>query len=125
MTVDPALAAEPYCHLTTTGRVSGNPHTIEIWFALVADTAYLLAGAGRGSDWVRNLLKNPHVRLRIATHHFDATARLVTDPTEDALVRRLLVDKYQPGHANDLTSWGRTALPVALTLTPSQRPEEG
>ena len=118
MTLDPALAAEPYCYLTTTGRVSGNPHTIEIWFDLVADTAYLLAGAGRGSDWVRNLIKDPHARLRIAEQHFDATARLVTDPAEDALARRRLVAKYQPGHANDLTDWGRTALPVALTLRP-------
>ncbi len=117
--IDPALATEAYCYLTTTGRVTGNPHTIEIWFALVEDTAYLLAGAGRGSDWVRNLIKNPNAHLRIATQHFDTTARLVTDPAEDALARRLLVDKYQPGHANDLTNWGRTALPVALALHPS------
>jgi hypothetical protein len=26
--------AEPFCYLTTVGRVSGRPHTIEIWFAL-------------------------------------------------------------------------------------------
>jgi deazaflavin-dependent oxidoreductase (nitroreductase family) len=119
VTIDPALATEAYCYLTTTGRVSGKAHTIEIWFALVDDTAYLLAGAGRRSDWVRNLLKQPHARLRIAQDEFDATGRLVGDTTEDALVRRLLVDKYQPGHASDLTDWGRTALPVALALTPA------
>src|ERR1051325_2737939 len=34
------------CYLTTTGRTSGNPHTIEIWFALHGDRVYLLAGGG-------------------------------------------------------------------------------
>lgn len=28
------LAAESVAYLTTTGRVSGKPHAIEIWFAL-------------------------------------------------------------------------------------------
>ena len=32
-------AAEQYCYLTTTGRVSGRPHEIEIWFAVGPDAA--------------------------------------------------------------------------------------
>ncbi len=28
------FADEDVCYLTTTGRISGHPHTIEIWFAL-------------------------------------------------------------------------------------------
>lgn len=118
MTGDPTLASEAFCYLTTTGRVTGKPHEIEIWFALVDSTAYLLAGAGERSDWVRNLLSNPQVSLRVGAQHFEAVARLVSDPAEDALARRLLVEKYQPGHGNDLTSWGRSALPVALELKP-------
>ncbi len=31
---DASLAGESYCYLTTTGRKSGEPRTIEIWFAL-------------------------------------------------------------------------------------------
>ncbi len=46
---DPALAGEQYCYLTTTGRVTGRPHTIEIWFALDGGTLYMLAG-GREFD---------------------------------------------------------------------------
>ena len=30
-----ALADEDFCYLTTTGRVTGRPHEIEIWFSLV------------------------------------------------------------------------------------------
>ena len=39
-----------FCYLTTKGRRSGGPHTIEIWFALQGDTVYLLAGGGDASD---------------------------------------------------------------------------
>lgn len=44
-----------YCYVTTTGRTSGNPHTIEIWFAQHGGRVYLLSGGGEGSDWVKNL----------------------------------------------------------------------
>jgi deazaflavin-dependent oxidoreductase (nitroreductase family) len=55
----------PFCYLTTTGRVSGRPHTIEIWFALRDRTLYLLSGGRDRSDWVRNLLAHPEVTVRI------------------------------------------------------------
>jgi deazaflavin-dependent oxidoreductase (nitroreductase family) len=114
MTVDPALATEAFCYLTTTGRVTGRPHEIEIWFALHGDTAYLMAG-DHGSDWVRNARKQPAVSLRIRDRTFGASARLVSDVAEDALVRRLLVEKYASPRDN-LESWGRSALPVAIDL---------
>ncbi|HYJ70971.1 MAG TPA: nitroreductase/quinone reductase family protein [Actinomycetota bacterium] len=56
---------QPYCYLTTTGRVSGRPHTIEIWFALQDRTLYVLSGGGDRSDWVRNLLRHPEVSVRL------------------------------------------------------------
>ena len=60
-------AAQSFCYLTTTGRVSGRPHTIEIWFALDGRTLYLLSGAGDRSDWVRNLLRDPEVTVRVGS----------------------------------------------------------
>jgi deazaflavin-dependent oxidoreductase (nitroreductase family) len=112
-----ALASEDYLYLTTTGRVSGKPHRIEIWFALSGDTAYLLSGGGEGSDWVRNLRADPHVGVRIGDRDLTATARLVEAGTdEDALARRLVFDKYAPGYSGDLTDWRASAVPVALDL---------
>ncbi len=35
---------EQFCYLTTTGRKTGRPHTIEIWFGFANDTFYLLSG---------------------------------------------------------------------------------
>jgi transposase len=69
------LATEPVCYLTTTGRSSGRPHTIEIWFALHGTTVYLLSGGGENPDWVKNLQRDPAVQVRIGTGRFTGRAR--------------------------------------------------
>jgi deazaflavin-dependent oxidoreductase (nitroreductase family) len=111
------LVGEDFCYLTTTGRVTGKPHEIEIWFGLDpgGQTLYMLAGGGDTSDWVKNLHQDPEVWVRIADEHFDGRARVVENTEEDDLARRLLVGKYErnPG---SLANWGRTALPVAVDL---------
>ena len=108
------LAALPFCYLTTTGRVTGNAHRIEIWFALDGDVAYLMAGDRERSDWVRNLMIKPHVVLELGEERRVTEARVV-DPgsDQDALARRLLLEKYR-GENDNLSEWGRTALPVAV-----------
>jgi len=112
------LKGEDYCYITTQGRVSGRPHEIEIWFGIWDSTLYLLSGGGDKSDWVRNLLKNPMVRVRIAKHTFTGTARLVSDEKEDRAARRMLAEKYQEwSEGKPLSDWARTALPVGIDLT--------
>ncbi|HZQ86669.1 MAG TPA: nitroreductase family deazaflavin-dependent oxidoreductase [Acidimicrobiales bacterium] len=114
------MADELFCYLTTTGRRTGQPHTIEIWFAREAKdahTLYLMAGARDRSDWVRNVQANADVTVRIGDDELRATARVLDpdqDADEDALARRLLLAKYQKGE--ELAGWGRGALPVALDL---------
>jgi len=109
---------EAFCYLTTTGRRTGRPHTIEIWFARESpDTIYLLAGGREAADWVRNLKVEPRVSVRIGDQESHASARVVDAGTdEDALARRLLVAKYQEPGATDLESWGRSALAVAVDI---------
>ena len=118
---DAAAAGEPpepeYCYLTTTGRRTGDPHEIEIWFGRRGATLYLLSGAGEGSDWVRNLRADPRVRVRLGETTSAATARVVDDLAEDALARRLLAAKYQGwSEGREMSGWARTALAVALDL---------
>jgi deazaflavin-dependent oxidoreductase (nitroreductase family) len=121
--------AAPFCYLTTTGRVSGRPHTIEIWFALDGRTLYLLSGGGDRSDWVRNLQASPGVTVRIGrrdTPGLAGRARVVAPGTdEDELARRLVTDKYQPGYGEDLSGWRRSSLPVAVDLEPPPSPAGG
>lgn len=111
-----ALAGEEYCYLTTTGRRSGRPHEIEIWFGLDGSTLYLLSGGRDRSDWVRNLRVAPEVSVRIGDARFAGRARIVDAPEEHATARRLLLEKYAPRYSGDLSDWGRNALPVAVDL---------
>jgi deazaflavin-dependent oxidoreductase (nitroreductase family) len=116
---DPAsLGGEAFCYLTTTGRITGQPHMIEIWFALNGPTLYMLSGNGprHRADWVRNLTKTPAVTVRIGDREFAGIGRVVEDGEEDGLARRLLLEKYEPTYSGDLSEWGRTALPVAVDL---------
>jgi deazaflavin-dependent oxidoreductase (nitroreductase family) len=115
MTELAALSDESFCYITTTGRVSGRQHTIEIWFALEGGTIYMLAG-NHGSDWVKNIRRTPEVAVRIGERTWRGAGRVVSDPEEDARARSLVVGKYQPGYAEDLTDWGRTSLAVAVDL---------
>jgi deazaflavin-dependent oxidoreductase (nitroreductase family) len=114
------LGDRPFCYLTTIGRVSGRPHTIEIWFALDGRTLYLLSGGGDRSDWVRNLRRHPEVTVRLGRRdaaEVPGNARVVEPGSdEDDLARRLISAKYQPTYGGDLSRWRRSALPVAVEL---------
>lgn len=119
--IEGRLGAEPYAYLTTTGRRSGEPREIEIWFGAQGDTIYLLNGGGSkpagASDWVRNLRATPEASVRISGERFIGVPRFIAGTgAEDRLARDLLFAKYQPGNAGDLAGWRETGYPVALDL---------
>jgi len=108
-------ASLDYCYVTTTGRRSGSPHTIEIWFALDGRTLYLLAGGGDQSDWVRNIRVDGAVGLRLGDEEFIAQGRVVEDPDEQRKARDLVYAKYAP-RDSDLEEWRELSLPMAIYL---------
>jgi len=109
-------ADDDFCYLTTSGRVSGRPHEIEIWFALAGRTLFLLSGGGDRSDWVRNLLAEPSVTVRVGDTTYDATARAVEAVEESERGRGLVFEKYQPRYDGSLERWRRESLLVALDV---------
>lgn len=112
------LADEDMCYLTTTGRKSGKPHEIEIWFGIREGRLYLLSGGGDQADWVKNLKRSPRVKVRINTRTAAGTARLVRPNTrEDTAARELLDGTYMGWREGKrLSSWARGALPVAIEI---------
>jgi deazaflavin-dependent oxidoreductase (nitroreductase family) len=76
----------------------------------------MLSGGGERSDWVKNLIREPKVTVRLGERSFRGRARIVDGGEEDARARRLLLEKYSAGYSGDLSDWGRTALPVAVDL---------
>lgn len=92
------MTAEPtYLYLTTTGRRSGRPRRIEIWFTRHEGHHYLVAEHGLKAQWVQNLLANRTVRVRVGAARFRGSARVVDHRREPELVseiRRLSEAKY-------------------------------
>jgi deazaflavin-dependent oxidoreductase (nitroreductase family) len=110
-----AHGGDGVCHLQTTGRKSGRPRTIEIWFGTDGERVYLLAGGRHRAHWVRNLIADPQVRLRIGGTTLAGTARIIEGETREDLARRLLAAKYQGwSEGRPLSSWAAGSLPVEI-----------
>lgn len=111
-------AALDFCYVTSTGRTTGRPHRIEIWFAASpdTDTIFMLSGGRERADWVRNLVASPRCTVEIGDGRFVGYGRVIEGTDEDGPARTLVHDKY--AHGDDLASWRATALPIAIDLTP-------
>jgi len=86
-----------YLYLTTTGRRSGRPREIEIWFTRHAGRYYVIAEHGQRAQWVRNLLAHSRVRWRLPAAMLAGHARVVRPANEPALhaaVQARSRDKY-------------------------------
>jgi deazaflavin-dependent oxidoreductase (nitroreductase family) len=81
------------CRITTTGRKTGTPHTVTVWFA-VADDRVLLSTLDASRDWVRNALANPEVTLEFDELTLTGRLRDVTGTDLDGRARELLRKKY-------------------------------
>jgi len=111
------LSGEDFAYLTTTGRKSGKPHRIEIWFAIEDGRVYLLSGGGDRADWVRNIRKNGDVRVQVGTQSTPARARIARSGAEDQRARELLDGKYMGWkQGKRLSSWARGSTPVVIEL---------
>ena len=112
---DRELDREEFCYVTTVGRHTGKPHTIEIWFAARNGTLYILAGGGERADFVQNLRADPSAVVKIGDRAYRGAGRIVTEEDEVALARELIPVKY--AHREDgLEEWAQTTLPVAIDI---------
>ena len=98
-THDPATwlaagAAIENCYLTTTGRRTGRPHEIEIWFGVLDTTLYVVSGNGPSADWYQNLIADPHVIVQVDAERRPGLARVVTERHERERVGDLMGAKY-------------------------------
>ena len=74
-----ALARLRTIDLTTIGRRSGQPRTIEIWWFHV-DGRFVITGMPGQRDWLANVRANPDVTISTNLGDFAATAVEVADP---------------------------------------------
>ena len=115
------LDAEVVCHSTTTGRSTGRPRGLEIWFTALGDSLYLISGGGAGADWVQ-YLRRPGGGRAVGDQTIPVIGRAPVHPGEERTVAvDHLFDKYGEQVTGTREDWHRTAFLVALDIRPHTR----
>ena len=80
--------------ITVTGRKSGRPVSLPVWFVLEDGKLHLLPVSGSDTQWYKNVLKNPSIRIDAGGDKAELRAIPVTDPKQVASV----VEKFRAKH---------------------------
>jgi deazaflavin-dependent oxidoreductase (nitroreductase family) len=79
--------------LTTIGRKTGQPRTVELRLVYHNGSYYASSSKVKGKHWCQNMLKAPAVELNVKGKKLSCTARQVTD---DKLRREILSLRDSP-----------------------------
>jgi deazaflavin-dependent oxidoreductase (nitroreductase family) len=85
------LARYRQIKISVIGRKSGKAISIPVWFVLEGENLYLLPVQGSDTQWYKNVLVNPSIRIdaRGAAAEFRAT------PITDAKAVKSVVEKFR------------------------------
>lgn len=81
-------------NITVTGRKSGRAISIPVWFVLEGDKLYLLPVQGSDTQWYKNVLKNPSIRIDAGGAEAKVKVAPITDAKEVASVVAKFRTKY-------------------------------
>jgi len=81
-------------NITVTGRKSGRPIFIPVWFVLEGDKLYLLPVQGSDTQWYKNALKNPTIKIESGGEKAELKVTPITDPKQVASVAEKFRSKY-------------------------------
>ena len=80
--------------ITVTGRKSGRKISIPVWFASDDENIYLLPVKGSDTEWYKNVLTNPSIRIKAASAETEFKAVPIADPAQVASVVEKFRKKY-------------------------------
>jgi deazaflavin-dependent oxidoreductase (nitroreductase family) len=83
---------EGFLYLTTTGRTSGLPREIEIWYVERGGRHYLIAELRERAHWVKNLVREPRVSVAVQGQSFPARGRALDEARDAELLREVRAD---------------------------------
>jgi deazaflavin-dependent oxidoreductase (nitroreductase family) len=99
--------------LETVGRNSGKPRRTPVGNGLEGDTFWVVAEHGSQANYVRNIMANPRVRVRVQGRWRAGTARLLPEDDPRERQRRL-----RPVNAALVRLVGTDLLTVRIDLDP-------
>ena len=85
------LARYRQIKLSVIGRKSGKTISIPVWFVLEGEKLYLLPVQGSDTQWYKNVLKKPSIRIDAR----GAEAGFQADPLTDAKAVKSVVEKFR------------------------------
>jgi deazaflavin-dependent oxidoreductase (nitroreductase family) len=97
-----ALEDSREIELTVTGRTSGRAISNPVWFVQDGQTLYLVPVSGSDSNWYKNILKTPTIRLAAQATQLETTAT----PTSDIATVEQVLDKFRAKYgAQDIAAY--------------------
>ena len=92
-----ALARRREIDIGVTGRKSGRAISIPVWFVFEDGTLYLLPARGSDTQWYKNVLENPSIRIGAGAAAAELEAVPVTDPARVSPV----IEKFRAKYGDD------------------------
>ena len=83
--------------ITVTGRSSGRPISFPVWFVFDEEKLYLLPGYGSHTQWYKNVLKNPSIRVNARGAEAEFSVVAITDPAQVSSV----IEKFRGKYGDD------------------------
>ena len=83
--------------ISVTGRKSGRTISNPVWFVLEEDKLYLLPVGGSDTQWYKNVLKNPSIRIKTGNEEAEFKAVPLTDTKQVSSVVEKFRAKYGAG----------------------------
>jgi deazaflavin-dependent oxidoreductase (nitroreductase family) len=108
------LARYREIHLTVTGRKSGKPVTIPVWFVLEDHTLYLVPVQGSDTQWYKNVLNNSKIGIDARGTKGEFQAVPITDTKKVSSVVEKLREKYGAGDVKKYYPKHNVAIVVEL-----------
>ena len=87
--LEAGLVPRGWALLETTGRVSGRPRQVPVGDGLRGSHFWIVAEHGRHADYVRNIERDPRVRVKVGRRWHTGTAHVLPDEDPRARLRRL------------------------------------
>lgn len=88
------LARSREINLTVIGRKSGRKISNPVWFVWDEDKLYLLPVQGSDTQWYKNVLKNPLIRIQARGAEAEFQAVTITDAAKVSSVVERFRQKY-------------------------------
>jgi hypothetical protein len=109
------VAHEKYIYLTTRGRKTGNPHTVELWFAIAGKEIYL-SHEGAYTDWMKNILEDNRVEFKIGKIQFKGNARIDERGALELGKHALYLKYYGKADEDTINDWFSESTIIEISM---------